>query len=53
MVEPDWAAVEDLDNNQLQAALLEYLDAIMVEDVPSSVEFGGGPDDHQAASTSS
>jgi hypothetical protein len=29
MVEPDWAALEDLDDNQLQAALLEYLDAVM------------------------
>jgi len=29
MVEPDWAALEDLDDNQLAATLLEYLDAVM------------------------
>jgi hypothetical protein len=29
MVEPDWAALEDLDDDQLAAALLEYLDAVM------------------------
>jgi hypothetical protein len=29
MVEPDWAALEGLDDNQLAAALLEYLDAVM------------------------
>jgi hypothetical protein len=29
MVEPDWAVLEDLDDNQLQASLLEYLDAVM------------------------
>ena len=29
MVEPDWAALEDLDDNQLAAILLEYLDAVM------------------------
>jgi Domain of unknown function (DUF4375) len=28
-VEPDWAALEDLDDNQLAATLLEYLDAVM------------------------
>jgi Domain of unknown function (DUF4375) len=29
MVEPGWASLEDLDDDQLQAALLEYLDAVM------------------------
>jgi hypothetical protein len=29
MVEPDWAALADLDDNQLEATLLEYLDAVM------------------------
>jgi hypothetical protein len=29
MVEPHWAALEDLDDNQLEATLLEYLDAVM------------------------
>jgi len=29
MVEPNWATLADLDDNQLQATLLEYLDAVM------------------------
>ena len=29
MVEPDWAALEDLDDNQLAATLLDYLHAVM------------------------
>jgi hypothetical protein len=29
MVEADWVALEDLDDNQLAATLLEYLDAVM------------------------
>jgi hypothetical protein len=31
MVEPDWAALADLDDNQFEATLLEYLDAVMAE----------------------
>jgi hypothetical protein len=58
MVEPDWAALEDLDDNQLQATLLEYLDAVMagrpaqaedalVAALPRPLQvlwLGGGPD---------
>jgi hypothetical protein len=29
MVEPDWTALSDLDGDQLEATLLEYLDAVM------------------------
>jgi hypothetical protein len=29
MVRPDWAGREDLDENQLAATLLEYLEAVM------------------------
>jgi hypothetical protein len=36
MVEPDWASLADLDDDALQASLLEYLDAVMAGRPPQA-----------------